>query len=35
MSLGKKIKMLREERNMLQSELAKLLNLGASSISMY
>lgn len=35
MSLGRKLKMLREEHNMLQSELAKLLNLGASSISMY
>ena len=35
MSFGKKLKMLREENNMLQSELAKLLNLGASSISMY
>lgn len=35
MSFGRKLKMLREEHNMLQSELAKLLNLGASSISMY
>lgn len=35
MTFGQKLKILREEHNMLQSELAKLLNLAPSSISMY
>jgi len=35
MSFGRKLKMLREERKMFQSELAELLNLAPSSISMY
>lgn len=35
MTFGQKLKTLREEKGMLQSELAKLLNLAPSSISMY
>ena len=35
MSFGRKLKLLREEKRMLQSELAGLLNLAPSSISMY
>ena len=35
MSIGNKIKKLREEHNMTQGDLAKLLELGNSTISMY
>lgn len=35
MSFGRKLKLLREGRKMYQSELAELLNLAPSSISMY
>jgi len=35
MSLGKRIKQLREEKGLSQREMAKLLNIGSSTIGMY